>query len=130
MENVVEWKAVRWPKRKHYCVFCGRCLQLEVKLATKPLSQCQSPRPIQTATKRRVQHELHAATVIEESLEHEIVLRRQHTEHNLRPREILNNLLRGGLRNPHFFRQPLHSTFKPNPGSIVVSVNPHCNFLS
>src|SRR5690348_8143381 len=106
MEHVVERETVRWPKRKHDRIFSRRCLQLEIKLPTKTLSQRQSPRAIQSTSERRMQHELHTPTIVKKSFQHEIILRRHHAQHDLRAREVLDNLLRRRLRNPYLFLQP------------------------
>jgi len=42
-----------------------------------------------------MQDQLHAATVVKKSLEHEIFLRRHYAKHHLRAGEILNNLFGG-----------------------------------
>src|ERR1043165_3430686 len=108
MKDLIERKAVRWPKRKHDGVFGSRGLQFEVELAAETLAQRESPGAIQTAAEGRVQHELHAAAVIEEPFEDEIVLRRHHAENDLRARQILDDLFGGRACQPDFPDEPLH----------------------
>src|SRR6185369_14414316 len=130
MKYIIERKAVRRTKRKHDRIFRRCRLQLEIKLPTEALPQRQSPRTIQTTAERRVQHELHTPAIIKKSFQDEIVLRRHHTQHDLRPREILNDLLRRRLRYPHLSRQPLLSRLEINPRSVFIHVNPLRHFLA
>src|SRR6185436_8655010 len=50
-------------------------LQLEVELTAEAFSQRQSPGLVDAAAERCVQHQLHAARLVEEALEHERLLR-------------------------------------------------------
>ena len=68
-EDVGERKRVLRAERQQQRVFGGRRLQLEVELAAEPLAQRQAPRLVDAAAERRVQHELHAARLVEEALE-------------------------------------------------------------
>src|ERR1043165_7998322 len=94
MEHIVEGKAVRWTKRKHDRVFRSCCLQFKVELAAETFAQRQSPRAIEATAERRMEHQLHAAAVVEEPFENQILLRRHDAENNLRTGQILNNLFR------------------------------------
>jgi hypothetical protein len=69
---------MRWTKREYDGIFRGCSLQLKIKLDTKALAQRQTPGAIETAAKRRMHHELHAAAIVKESLQNQIVLRRHH----------------------------------------------------
>ena len=79
-EHVGERKRVLRPERQQQPVLGGRRLQLEVELAAEPLAQRQAPGLVDAAAERRVQHELHAARFVEEALEDQRLLRRQHAE--------------------------------------------------
>src|SRR5688500_10118417 len=103
MKYIFERETVRGSKRKHDGIFGSSCLQFEVELATEALAQGEPPGSIKAATERRVQHELHAAAVVEETLQHQIVLRRHYPEHDLRSRKILNNLFGSGADYADFF---------------------------
>ena len=104
MKYFVERKTVRGTKRKDNRVF-GRCsLQLKIELAAKTFAQRQTPGAIQPAAKRRMHDQLHAAAIVEETFEHEIVLRRHHAQHNLRAGKIFNNLF-GGCAEKYPLRQ-------------------------
>ena len=67
-------------EREHQRILGGRRLQLEVELTAEALAQRQAPRLVDAAAERRVQHQLHAAGLVEEPLEHERVLRRDDAE--------------------------------------------------
>ena len=84
-EDVGERERVLRPERQQQRVFGRRGLQLEVELAAEALAQRQAPRLVDAAAERRVQHELHAARLVEEALEDERVLRRQRRRARARP---------------------------------------------
>ena len=78
-------------------VLGGGGLQLEVELAAEALAQREAPGAVEPAAVGRVQHELHAAALVEEALEHERLLRRHHAERALGGGQVLDRLARGGL---------------------------------
>ncbi len=57
------------PERQHDGLFVGRGLQLEAEPDAEALAQGQAERAVDAAAKRRVHDELHAAALVEESLE-------------------------------------------------------------
>ena len=72
------------PEREHDGVVARRGLQLEVERAAELLAQRQPERPVDPPAVRRVHDELHPAGLVEEALEHELLLRGHRAEH--RPR--------------------------------------------
>src|SRR5687767_677834 len=52
-----------------------------------------------------MKYELHAAAVIEEPFENQVLLRRHNTEHDFGAGEVFNHLLSRRLRDAHFFSQ-------------------------
>ena len=111
-EDVREGKRVLRTERQHQCVFGRRSLQLEVELAAEPFPQRQSPRLVDPAPERRVEHELHAARLVEEALEDERVLRRQDAEDAAALREIRDDLFGGGEGNAGLGDKPVHGSPK------------------
>ena len=75
-EDVRERKRVLRTERQQQRIFGRRRLQLEVELPAEALAQREPPGLVDAAAERRVQHELHAAGLVEEPLEHERLLRR------------------------------------------------------
>ena len=71
---------MRGGQRQHDIVFSRRSLQLEIELAAEALAQREPPGPVDAAAIGRVDHELHAARLIEEALEDERIVRRQAAE--------------------------------------------------
>jgi hypothetical protein len=70
-----------------------------------------------------VEHELHAARLVEEALEDERVLRRQHAEDAAALREIRDDLLGGGEGNARLGREPIdHGPAKA--GHYILRTNP------
>ena len=94
-ENVGERKRMLRPERQEHRVFGGRRLQLEIELAAEPLAQRQAPRLVDPAAERRMQHELHAAGLVEEPLEHERVLSGHDAERRASVRKVCDGLLGG-----------------------------------
>ena len=86
---------MRWPKRQHDGIFGGGSLQFEIEFATETFAQSQAPGAIQTAAKGRMNDQLHAATVVEETFENDVLLRGDHTECSFRGSEIFGDLLSG-----------------------------------
>ena len=76
-EHVGERKRVLIAERQQQSFFRRRRLQLEIELAAEPLAQRQRPGAVDAAAERRVQHQLHAARIVEEALEDDGVLGRQ-----------------------------------------------------
>src|SRR5260221_7301188 len=64
------------------------------------------PHAVDPAAKRRMNHELHAAGLIEKSLEHDGVERRQHAERGFGGMQIVDELGRGRCRNADFRLEP------------------------
>ena len=79
-EHVGERERVLRAERQQQRVLGRGRLQLEVELPAEPLAQRQAPRLVDAAAERRVQHQLHAARLVEEPLEHERLLRRDGAE--------------------------------------------------
>src|SRR4051794_169830 len=98
-EHVGERERVLRTEREEQRVFGRRRLQLEVELAAEAFPERQAPRPVDAAAKRRVQYQLHAAGLVEKTLEDYRVLCRQHAEDLAALAEIRDDLFRRGNRN-------------------------------
>ena len=105
-EHLLEREAVGDAERQHDGVLGGGGLQLEVELAAEALAQREAPGAVEPAAVRRVQHQLHAAALVEEALEHQRLLRRHHAERALGGGEVLDRLPRGGLAHAGDRGQP------------------------
>ncbi len=101
-------KAVAGGQRQHDRILGGGRLQLEVELATEALAQGQPPRPVDPAAERRVDHQLGAAGLVEEALEHDGRLGRQHAQRGLGGGQVAGQLLRGGFAQAQRVAQPRH----------------------
>ena len=80
-EHVVQRERVLGSQREHDRVLVCRGLELEVERATELLPQREPPRSVDPPAERRVEHELHAAGLVEEPLEDESLLRGNDAEH-------------------------------------------------
>ena len=98
-------------ERNHNRVIGRRCLQLEIERTTKTFSQCETPRPIDSAAERRVQNQLHPAGFVEETLNHQSLLRRNCAQRSIRVCEIIGELVSSFLWQLHLFGEPLSEVF-------------------
>src|SRR4051794_24888023 len=111
------------PKREQQRVVGGRGLELEIELAAEALTQREPPGLVDTASERRVQHELHAAGFIEEALEHERLLRRDDTKRPVAFSEVVDDLLGGAVIQAGFGYQPgAECLLPPEGGSHEVGM--------
>ena len=78
-------------ERQHDRVVAGGGLQLEVERAAELLAQREPERAVDAAAVRRVHDELHAAGLVEEALEHEVLLRGHRAEHRAADREVVDD---------------------------------------
>src|SRR5439155_18861549 len=106
-EDVGQRKRMLGPERQEQRVFGRRGLQLEVELPAESLAQGQSPRAVDAASEWRMEHELHAAGLIEKPFENGRVLRRQHPERTPGVGVVGNRLNGGFARNATFSGKPL-----------------------
>jgi hypothetical protein len=106
-EDVGERERMLRAERQQERVLGGRRLQLEVELAAEALAQRQRPRTIDPAAERRVQHELHAARLVEEALEYERLLGGDDTERRPSRRDVVHELLGRADTDARFAHQPV-----------------------
>ena len=105
-EHIGQWKRMLRPQREQEPFLRRRGLKLEVELAAEALAQREAPGLVDAAPERRVQDQLHAARLVEESFEHERVLRRQNAERFPSLGEIRDRLFGGVGRQASFGSQP------------------------
>ena len=79
-EHVRERKRMLRREREQHCILGRRCLELEIELPAEALSQRQPPRLVDPASERRVEDELHPAGLVEKTLDHQRLLRRDDAE--------------------------------------------------
>ena len=101
-EDVGQREGVLRSERQHQRVLGRRGLQLEVELAAELLPQRQRPGAVDAAAERRVQHELHSARFVEEALEDERLLRRDHAKRGAAGGEVFEELFGGVGRQASF----------------------------
>ena len=118
-EDVGERKRVLRPERQQQRILGRRRLQLEVELPAEALAQRQAPGLVDAAAERRVQHQLHAARLVEEPLEHERLLRRhrRRARGGRRPRYATACSAAPPSRAPVSLRQPCDRSGRRHPGS-------------
>ena len=89
-------------ERNHDRIIGSRGLQLEIERAAKTFSQGESPRPIDSIAKWRMQDELHSAGLVKETFHHQSLLRRNCAERAISVGEVIGDLLRGVGRQAAF----------------------------
>ncbi len=85
-------QALLGAERQQDRVVGGRRLELEVEPPAEPLAQVEAEGAVEPGAEGRVDHELGAAALVEEALEHQILLRRQHAERRLRGGQVAHDL--------------------------------------
>src|SRR5580704_19171565 len=104
MRRLGELKTMCVRERQHDVILGGRRLQLEIEGAAEALAQRQAPRPVDAAAERRMNDELHAAGLIEESLEHNGVQGGQSAQGRLPGAQVLHDLKRRRFIEPYRLR--------------------------
>ncbi len=110
VEHVLEREGVLRAEREHDRLLVGRRLELEAEAAAEALAQREAQRAVDAAAERRVQHQLHAARLVEEPLEDEPPLRRHRAEGLASRGDVLGDLARR-------LRRRRRSPPRPTPGS-------------
>src|SRR5438874_11247272 len=108
LENVLERKAVLRTERQDDGIFRRRRLELEVEAAAEALAERETPRAIDAAAERRVEHQLHSARFVEEPLQDETLLRGDRAENLPRRPEILDDQAGARLVESDVVDQPLN----------------------
>src|SRR5215472_133593 len=105
-EHISEGKAMLLSERNIQAVVGGGCLQFKIKRTAEALAQRKTPGFIDAATERRVDDELHAATLVEEALGDDGLLRGNRAENRAACDEIFDNLFRARIINPTVLFEP------------------------
>ena len=93
-------------EREQQALVGRRRLQLEVELPAEALAQRQCPGAVHAAAERRVQHQLHAAGLVEEPFEHDRLPGRQRAEDAQGLGEVRDDLLGRRRRHAERVSQP------------------------
>ena len=73
-ENFFHGHGQSWPQRKVQSVIGRRGLQFKIESAADSLAQSHPPRPVNPGSERSVNHKLHTAAFVEETLGDYLVL--------------------------------------------------------
>ncbi|MCY1273399.1 hypothetical protein D9M70_220080 [compost metagenome] len=104
--HLVEREAVAGGQRQDDRVLGGRRLQLEVEVAAEALAQRQAPGAVDAAAEGRMDHQLHAAGFVEEALQHQLRLARQHAQRRPCAGQVFDHLPRRRLVEAEFASEP------------------------
>src|SRR5262249_62073675 len=85
-------------------------LQVEIELTAEAFSKRERPRFVDAAAEGRMEDELHAAGLIEKTLEHERLLRRNDPQRAAPCNEVARCLFGAALAQSRFLHQPLGVT--------------------
>ncbi len=94
-------------ERENNGVLGHRGLEFEVELAAEALAESEAPGAVDAAAERAVHDQLLAAGLVEETLQHQRVLGRQHAEHALGGGQIVGELACGTVVEMQLAHQPL-----------------------
>ena len=114
--HFVEREAVMRPERQHDGVVGRRGLELEVERPAELLAQRETEGAIDPTAVRRVDHQLHAAGLVEEALEDDRLQRWRQTERGAAHSDVVDDH-RGGLG---LDAAPLHDPFTGAVGAAAV----------
>src|ERR1700704_3806255 len=93
MKNIREWKTVLLSQSDVDAVVGRRCLQFEVKSPAEAFPQRQSPGLVDAASEGRVDHQLHPAAFVKETLRDDRGLGRHVAQYSPPFQHILDQLL-------------------------------------
>ena len=105
-EHLLQRERERRSQREVDAVVGGRRLQLEVEGAAYLLAQRHPPGAVDGGPKGRVDHQLHAAGLVEEPLGDDALLGRDHTEDSHSLSDVCDRLLGGIARDARFLNKP------------------------
>ena len=100
-------------ERQHDRVVAGRRLQFEVERHAEPLAQREAEGAVDPTAIRRVDDEVHAVDLVEEPLEHQVVVRRHHPEHRPAGGDVADDLVDRGVVERC-------CRVQPGPGAVAV----------
>ena len=95
--HIRQREAVVRAERQHHGVVVRRRLQLEVERHAEPLAQGQAQRPVDPAAVGRVHDEVHALGVVEEPLEHEVLVGGHDAQHGPACGHVVDDLVDRGV---------------------------------
>ena len=107
VEDVGKRKAVLLGERDGDAVVGGRRLQLEIERSAEALPQGQSPGLVNPRAERRVDHELHAAALVEEAFRDDRVSAGHGAKHRAAGDDVVHELLGSRSIESALGREPL-----------------------
>src|SRR5579864_8197841 len=106
MKDITERKAVLFSECDVQAIVGGCGLQFEIEAAAETLAQSQSPGFVDPRSKRSVDHKLHSATFVEESLGDDRGLRGDIAQPRAAFKDVLNGLRGSGFVQAALLAQP------------------------
>ena len=95
LRHVGQGETVAGGQRQHDGLFRGRGLQLEIEAAAEAFAQGQAPGAVEAHAVGRVDHQLGAAGLVEETLHGQATLRGHEAQRGLARAEVVDDLARG-----------------------------------
>ncbi len=106
MKHVGERETVLLGQCDVQAIVGGRGLQFEIEAAAEALAQSQAPGLVDASAEGSVNHQLHAAAFVKETLGDDGVLRRHVSQHCPPLQDVFNRLLGAGVVQAALFFQP------------------------
>src|SRR5690606_25653484 len=108
-----------------------RCLQFKVKGAAEALAQRQTPGPVDPAAVGRMDNQLGATGLVEETLHDQPLLGRQRAQRRTGAREILDDLASSGVRQAERAGKPVDCSLQSRrPIRSIGAFRPHWSELA
>ena len=104
--HFIQREAVRRRQRQQHRVLGRRALQFDVELAAEAFTQCEPPGAVDAAAKGRMDDQLHASRLVEESFEHDVVRGRQAAQRRFGGGKVLGDLFGSGTVEREGVAQP------------------------
>src|SRR5688500_12220049 len=100
-------------QRKNNSVVISCSLKFEIEFTTNAFSKGESPCFVHPVSKRRMDHQVHVASFIEETFHHNVILRGHDLQRSISGTEIINELFCCCRKNSFLFREPGKSILLP-----------------
>src|SRR5205807_1402174 len=108
MEDICQWEAVLLGQGNVKAVISGAGLQFKIEGNAETLAQCQSPGLVDAGAKGGMDHKLHAAAFVKETLSNDALHGGHGSQHRPASNDVFNGLLRAGIVEAALLLQPRH----------------------
>ena len=120
-EGLFEREGVLGAEREEDGVVVGGGLEFEVEAHAEALAEGEAPGSVDALAKGGVDDQLHAAGVVEEALEDDVVVRGHDAEAVVGGAQVVGDLVGAELRDVAFGLQPVDQSWVGEPAGHVAA---------